>query len=137
MFIEDEADAVFNEIRSQRKEDADNEEEAGGTKDLTRAAATETKAVSPAPPITIKVDGLDRAEDQKDNKGPEEDGAEAEDVELEEPVSPPACDPSEGPPLLFSQSIEVRKDSQHNQPVLTSLSVSGLGSRHREGEKTG
>ena len=130
MFIEDEADAVFNEIRSQRKEDADNEEEA-------RAAAAETKAVSPAPPITIKVDGLGRAEDQKDNKGPEEDGAEAEDVELEEPVSPPACDPSEGPPLLFSQSIEVRKDSQHNQPVLTSLSVSGLGSRHREGEKTG
>ena len=130
MFIEDEADAVFNEIRSQRKEDADNEEEA-------RAAAAETKAVSPAPPITIKVDGLGRAEDQKDNKGPEEDGAEAEDVELEEPVSPPACDPSEGPPLLFSQSIEVRKDSQHNQPVLTSLSVSGLGSRHREGEQTG
>ena len=130
MFIEDEADAVFNEILSQRKEDADNEEEA-------RAAAAETKAVSPAPPITIKVDGLGRAEDQKDNKGPEEDGAEAEDVELEEPVSPPACDPSEGPPLLFSQSIEVRKDSQHNQPVLTSLSVSGLGSRHREGEKTG
>ena len=130
MFIEDEADAVFNEIRSQRKEDADNEEEA-------RAAAAETKAVSPAPPITIKVDGLGRAEDQTDNKGPEVDGAEAEDVELEEPVSPPACDPSEGPPLLFSQSIEVRKDSQHNQPVLTSLSVSGLGSRHREGEKTG
>ena len=130
MFIEDEADAVFNEIRSQRKEDADNEEEA-------RAAAAETKAVSPAPPITIKVDGLGRAEDQTDNKGPEDDGAEAEDVELEEPVSPPACDPSEGPPLLFSQSIEVRKDSQHNQPVLTSLSVSGLGSRHREGEKTG
>ena len=130
MFIEDEADAVFNEILSQRKEDADNEEEA-------RAVAAETKAVSPAPPITIKVDGLGRAEDQKDNKGPEEDGAEAEDVELEEPVSPPACHPSEGPPLLFSQSIEVRKDSQHNQPVLTSLSVSGLGSRHREGEKTG
>ena len=130
MFIEDEADAVFNEIRSQRKEDADNEEEA-------RAAAAETKPVSPAPPITIKVDGLGRAEDQTDNTGPEEDGAEAEDVELEEPVSPPACDPSEGPPLLFSQSIEVRKDSQHNQPVLTSLSVSGLGSRHREGEKTG
>ena len=114
MFIEDEADAVFNEIRSQRKEDADNEEEAGGTKDVTRAAAAETKAVSPAPapPITIKVDGLGRAEDQKDNTGPEEDGDEAEDVELEEPVSPPACHPSEGPPLLFSQSIEVRDDSQ-------------------------
>ena len=111
MFIEDEADAVFNEIRSQRKEDADNEEEASGTKDVTRVAAAETKAVSPAPPITIKVDGLGRAEDQKDNKGPEEDGAEAEDVELEEPVSPPACDPSEGPPLLFSQSIEVRNES--------------------------
>merc|ERR1719412_3129827 len=29
-----------------------------------------------------------------------------EDIEVEEPVSPPACHPSEGPPLLFSQSIE-------------------------------
>merc|ERR1712002_1197842 len=26
--------------------------------------------------------------------------------EVEEPVSPPACDPEEGPPLLLSQSIE-------------------------------
>merc|ERR1712121_59563 len=26
--------------------------------------------------------------------------------EIEEPVSPPACDPEEGPPLLLSQSIE-------------------------------
>merc|ERR1719225_1015321 len=33
--------------------------------------------------------------------------AELEELEeLEEPVSPPACHPSEGPPLLFSQSIE-------------------------------
>jgi len=138
MFIEDEADAVFNEIRSQRKEDADNEEEA-------RAAAAETKAVSPAPPITIKVDGLGRAEDQKDNKGPEDDGAEAEDVELEEPVSPPACDPSEGPPLLFSQSIEdlaaviVKEKRQAEDgvgqkatkavPALIPLTVSEFGER--------
>jgi len=93
MFIEDEADAVFNEIRNQRK-DSDDKEEEITTNDQMSPAVRETKAASPgpAPMITIKVDVLS-------------DSIELE--ELEEPVSPPACHPSEGPPLLFSsQSIE-------------------------------
>ena len=113
MFIEDEADAVFNEIRNQGKDNDDKEEPRSTTNDVMMApAATETKPVSPAPAplLTIKVDALSRTED------------EMEDVELEEPVSPPACDPSEGPPLLFSQSIEVRNESRQAPPVLTSLS---------------
>ena len=95
MFIEDEADAVFNEIRNQRK-DSDDKEEEITTNDPVTPAVRETKAASPgpAPMITIKVDVL------------------SDSIELEEPVSPPACHPSEGPPLLFSQSIEVRDDSQ-------------------------
>merc|ERR1712088_1191448 len=90
MFIEDEADAVFNEIRNQRK-DSDDKEEEITTNDPVTPAVRETKAASPgpAPMITIKVDVL------------------SDSIELEEPVSPPACHPSEGPPLLFSsQSIE-------------------------------
>merc|ERR1712232_372255 len=92
MFIEDEADAVFNEIRNQGKDNDDKEEPRSTTNHaevMLAPDATETKPVSPAPAplLTIKVDQM-------------------EDVELEEPVSPPACDPSEGPPLLFSQSIE-------------------------------
>merc|ERR1712045_528460 len=93
MFIEDEADAVFNEIRNQRK-DSDDKEEEITTNDQMSPSVRETKAASPgpAPTITIKVDVLS-------------DSIELE--ELEEPVSPPACHPSEGPPLLFSsQSIE-------------------------------
>merc|ERR1712203_1035118 len=89
MFIEDEADAVFNEIRNQRKDSDDKEEIT--TNDRMSPAVRETKAASPgpAPMITIKVDVL------------------SDSIELEEPVSPPACHPSEGPPLLFSsQSIE-------------------------------
>ena len=97
MFIEDEADAVFNEIRNQGKDNDDKEEPRSTTNHaevMLAPDATETKPVSPAPAplLTIKVDQM-------------------EDVELEEPVSPPACDPSEGPPLLFSQSIEVRNES--------------------------
>merc|ERR1712088_945889 len=90
MFIEDEADAVFNEIRNQRK-DSDDKEEEITTNDPVTPAVRETKAASPdpAPMITIKVDVL------------------SDSIELEEPVSPPARHPSEGPPLLFSsQSIE-------------------------------
>merc|ERR1712226_1283893 len=90
MFIEDEADAVFNEIRNQRK-DSDDKEEEITTNDPVTPAVRETKVASPgpAPMITIKVDVL------------------SDSMELEEPVSPPACHPSEGPPLLFSsQSIE-------------------------------
>merc|ERR1711953_1526245 len=90
MFIEDEADAVFNEIRNQRK-DSDDKEEEITTNDPVTPAVRETKVASPgpAPMITIKVDVL------------------SDSIELEEPVSPPACHPSEGPPLLFSsQSIE-------------------------------
>merc|ERR1719273_2482939 len=74
-------------------------------------AATETKAVSPAPAaapmISFKVDVLSQAEQQENQTCSEGGGDdEIDDVELEEPVSPPACHPSEGPPLLFSQSIE-------------------------------
>merc|ERR1711923_173289 len=78
MFIEDEADAVFNEIRNQGKDNDDKEEPRSTTNDAMLAPdATETKPVSPAPAplLTINVDQM-------------------EDVELEEPVSPPACDPS-------------------------------------------
>ena len=100
MFIEDEADAVFNEIRNQRK-DSDDKEEEITTNDPVTPAVRETKAASPgpAPMITIKVDVL------------------SDSIELEEPVSPPACHPSEGPPLLFSsQSIEVRNKYQQYSP---------------------
>merc|ERR1711878_116035 len=93
MFIEDEADAVFNEIKNLRKDS----DETFTTNDELNPAATETKAASPAPMVSIKVDVESRAEEQP---------GDCEYVELEEPVSPPACDPSEGPPLLFSQSIE-------------------------------
>merc|ERR1712045_446189 len=93
MFIEDEADAVFNEIKNLRKDS----EETFTTNDELTPAATETKAASPVPIVSIKVDVESRAEEQP---------GDCDDVELEEPVSPPACDPSEGPPLLFSQSIE-------------------------------
>jgi len=93
MFIEDEADAVFNEIKNLRKDS----EETFTTNDELTPAATETKAASPAPMVSIKVDVESRTEEQP---------GDCEYVELEEPVSPPACDPSEGPPLLFSQSIE-------------------------------
>ena len=89
MFIEDEADAVFNEIRNLKKDNDEGEEKI-------------TKPVSPgrarAPLITMNVDVVSRAEKTSD-------------IELEEPVSPPACLPSEGPPLLFSQSIEVSLDN--------------------------
>merc|ERR1712203_357109 len=59
MFIEDEADAVFNEIRNQRK-DSDDKEEEITTNDPVTPAVRETKAASPgpAPMITIKVDVL-------------------------------------------------------------------------------
>merc|ERR1712079_114110 len=93
MFIEDEADAVFYEIKNLRKDC----EETFTTNDELTPAATETKAASPAPMVSIKVDVESRTEEQPGDCGY---------VELEEPVSPPACDPSEGPPLLFSQSIE-------------------------------
>merc|ERR1711878_101709 len=93
MFIEDEADAVFNEIKNLRKDS----EETFTTNDELTPAATETKAASPVPMVSIKVDVESRAEEQP---------GDCDDIELEEPVSPPACDPSEGPPLLFSQSIE-------------------------------
>jgi len=100
------ADAVFNEIR-QLKRDYGDEGEEITTNDQMTPAATETKAASPAPMITIKVDVLSRAEQQTDQTSSEGGGDDVlDDVELEEPVSPPACHPSEGPPLLFSQSIE-------------------------------
>jgi len=109
MFIEDEADAVFNEIR--KKRDNDDKGEEITTNDKMTPAATETKAVNPAPVaapmISIKVDVLSQAEHQENQTCSEGGGDdEIDDVELEEPVSPPACHPSEGPPLLFSQSIE-------------------------------
>merc|ERR1712038_814082 len=101
MFIEDEADAVFNEIRNLKRDNDDREEEITTNAERTQAV-TETKTVSPgrarAPLITMNVDVVSRAEQTSD-------------IELEEPVSPPACHPSEGPPLLFSQSIEVSLDN--------------------------
>merc|ERR1711874_609693 len=108
MFIEDEADAVFNEIRQQKKDDKGEEIT---TSDQMTPAATETKAASPAPAaapmISIKVDVLNRAVEQEKQTSADGGGdEEIDDVELEEPVSPPACHPSEGPPLLFSHSIE-------------------------------
>ena len=68
MFIEDEADAVFNEIRNQRK-DSDDKEEEITTNDPVTPAVRETKAASPAPAatpmISIKVDVLNRAVEQE------------------------------------------------------------------------
>ena len=82
MFIEDETEAVFNEIRNLKKDNNESEEE-----------MTVSPGRARAPMITMNVDVVSREE-------------------VEEPVSPPACHPSEGPPLLFSQSIEVRDNSQ-------------------------
>jgi len=76
MFIEDETEAVFNEIRNLKKDNDESEEE-----------MTVSPGRARAPMITMNVDVVSREE-------------------VEEPVSPPACHPSEGPPLLFSQSIE-------------------------------
>merc|ERR1712038_1498954 len=98
MFIEDEADAVFNEIKNLRKDS----DETSTTDDELTPAVTETKATSPAPMVSIKVDVERRPEEEQE----EEQTGDCDDVELKEPVSPPACHPSEGPPLLFSQSIE-------------------------------
>jgi len=98
MFIEDEADAVFNEIKNLRKDS----DETSTTDDELTPAVRETKAASPAPMVSIKVDVESRPEEEQE----EEQTGNCDDVELEEPVSPPACHPSEGPPLLFSQSIE-------------------------------
>ena len=86
MFIEDETEAVFNEIRNLKKDNNESEEE-----------MTVSPGRARAPMITMNVDVVSREEVE---------------VEVEEPVSPPACHPSEGPPLLFSQSIEVRDNSQ-------------------------
>jgi len=99
---------VFNEIRQQKKDDKGEEIT---TSDQMTPAATETKAASPAPAaapmISIKVDVLNRAVEQEKQTSADGGGdEEIDDVELEEPVSPPACHPSEGPPLLFSHSIE-------------------------------
>jgi len=95
MLIEDEADAVFNEIRNQER-DGEKQQDSSKTVVIHDDVATatilsETKAVSPARMITIKVDVVSRGE---------------EETEVEEPVSPPACHPDEGPPLLFSHCIE-------------------------------
>merc|ERR1712038_2200311 len=83
MFIEDEADAVFNEIRNLKKDNDDREEEITTNSERT-PAATETKAVSPgrarAPLITMNVDVVSREEQSSD-------------IELEEPVSPPPVSP--------------------------------------------
>merc|ERR1712203_149475 len=115
MFIEDEADAVFNEIRNQRKDSDDKEEEITTNDPVTPVRETKAASPGPAPMITIKVDVL------------------SDSIELEELVPPPACHPSEGPPLLFSsQSIEVRNKYQQYSP--SHISLSGPCSRHREGK---
>jgi len=136
MFIEDEADAVFNEIKNLKKDNDDREEEITTNAERTQAV-TETKTVSPgrarAPLITMNVDVVSREEQSSD-------------IELEEPVSPPACLPSEGPPLLFSQSIEelaavIVKENRKEEdkedvagkkktvPALIPLTVSEFGER--------
>merc|ERR1712038_416173 len=106
MLIEEEADAVFNEIRNMKEILSLSE------------SNKERKSVSPTPIITINVNVLSSPEEQQADKSQnnltspssQEDGERSGSVggyaELEEPVSPPSCHPDEGPPLLFSQSIE-------------------------------
>ena len=91
MLIEEEAEAVFNEIRNMRKEILADED----TDSKLSGASPGSKSVSPTPIITINVKVLSSPERSVS--------------EIEEPVSPPSCHPDEGPPLLFSQSIEVSK----------------------------
>jgi len=88
MLIEEEAEAVFNEIRNMRKEILADED----TDSKLSGASPGSKSVSPTPIITINVKVLSSPERSVS--------------EIEEPVSPPSCHPDEGPPLLFSQSIE-------------------------------
>jgi len=88
MLIEEEAEAVFNEIRNMRKEILDVED----TNSKLSGESPGSKSVSPTPIITINVNVLSSPERSVS--------------EIEEPVSPPSCHPDEGPPLLFSQSIE-------------------------------
>jgi len=135
MFIEEEADAVFNEIKKLKKDNDDGEEEEEEEEITTNAERN--PAASPgrarAPLITMNVDVVSRAEQTSD-------------IELEEPVSPPACHPSEGPPLLFSQSIEelaavIVKENRKEEdkedvavkkktvPALIPLTVSEFGER--------
>jgi len=107
MLIEEEADAVFNEIKNMKEILSLSE------------SNKERKSVSPTPIITINVNVLSSPEEQQADKSQnnltspssqkdgERSGSVGDYVELEEPVSPPSCHPDEGPPLLFSQSIEV------------------------------
>lgn len=107
MLIEEEADAVFNEIRNMSREMTINDDVASGFNE----ASKESKASSPTP-IIINVNVLSTTEDnledktEHSDKDPEEEEDLREEVELEEPVSPPSCHPNEGPPLLFSHCIE-------------------------------
>merc|ERR1711884_618362 len=89
MLIEEEAEAVFNEIRNRRRVLVDLVED---TKSVSRESSPGKKSVSPTPMITMNVNVLSSPEMSVS--------------EIEEPVSPPSCHPDEGPPLLFSQSIE-------------------------------
>jgi len=86
MLIEEEAEAVFNEIRNRRRILVEDK------KSVSREPSPGKKSVSPTPMITINVNVLSSPERSV--------------PEIEEPVSPPSCHPDEGPPLLFSQSIE-------------------------------
>lgn len=101
MLIEEEADAVFNEIRNMRNEITINDDVASGFNEANK----DCKASSPTPIITLNVNVL-TTEDQQGDKTEPEIGLREEEVELEEPVSPPSCHPNEGPPLLFSHCIE-------------------------------
>merc|ERR1712014_470795 len=89
MLIEEEAEAVFNEVRNRRRVLVDLVED---TKSVSRESSPGKKSVSPTPMITMNVNVLSSPEMSV--------------PEIEEPVSPPSCHPDEGPPLLFSQSIQ-------------------------------
>ena len=95
MLIEEEAEAVFNEIRNRRRVLVED------TKSVSPESSPRKKSDSPTPMITINVNVLSSPERSVS--------------EIEEPVSPPSCHPDEGPPLLFSQSIEVSKKGRLSQ----------------------
>jgi len=116
MLIEEEAEAVFNEIRNRRRVLVEDK------KSVSREPSPGKKSVSPTPMITINVNVLSSPERSV--------------PEIEEPVSPPSCHPDEGPPLLFSQSIEVSKKGRLSQLLyIMTSSLPGSSRCDRQGEQ--
>merc|ERR1711988_923465 len=95
MLIEEEAEAVFNEIRNRRRVLVEDK------KSVSREPSPGKKSVSPTPMITINVNVLSSPERSV--------------PEIEEPVSPPSCHPDEGPPLLSVHRGSSRCDRQGEQ----------------------